>query len=193
MHEYSINKNRNRTLYFLVIFSVFISSFLVKLINHIPWQFVKIPITTSLIFGILFWLFDKFLWKWISKYEGTPDLSGTWTGVLMSSYDHYEVKYPANLVITQHWTKICIKGNFNTTLSKSSIASIKTDEANTQLFYAYSNDGDKGSGLDVHNGYTTLYYDSVAQTLKGEYFNNRSIGGRHNNGKLILKREGDLT
>jgi hypothetical protein len=44
----------------------------------------SISIAPFAIFGILLWLFDRYLWKWplIRRVSGIPNLEGTWKGTL---------------------------------------------------------------------------------------------------------------
>ena len=75
-------------------------------------DFAAPSIAPFAIFGILLWLFDRYLWKWplIRRVSGIPNLEGTWKGTLtrISSDDceQGELKQSdqkAELYITQTW------------------------------------------------------------------------------------------
>lgn len=65
MHEYSVDVENNKVIFYLSIVSIFISSVLTMIINlwieKIPYIEITISITTISIFGILYSLFDKFI------------------------------------------------------------------------------------------------------------------------------------
>lgn len=46
------------------------------------------------LFGVFYWLFNNYLWKWklFNLFLGVPDLNGTWEGILISSYEENNEK-----------------------------------------------------------------------------------------------------
>lgn len=189
MHEYSINSDRKSIIAFLAIISSALAGWLNEsLAATIPFQ---IPITFTLFFGILYWFFNAFAWKWFSIIIKTPNLNGIWEGNLKSSYTQFTKELPASIEIVQTWTKICIKGKFNQSSSCSNMASIKLDESGIQIFYAYINETDPEFSTDTmvnHSGYATFNMDLKNKIATGTYFNNPSSRNQ-NHGKLSLKKE----
>lgn len=188
MHEYSINTDKTKIIALLAIFS----SALAALINSVITDYsllVKIPISFSLIFGLLYWILNKTAWKWFLK-SNTPNISGVWEGTFKTSYDQFTNINYARLEIEQSWTKICIRGFFNKSKSHSTIAAIKTDAASVQIFYLYLNEGDpeliEGT-MVMHAGHANLEFNRSSNTLEGTYFNN-PIHKNNNHGKLILTK-----
>jgi dodecin len=68
-------------------------------------------ITPFLIFGLLFWAFDKRIWRWHIfswSLSGIPDLEGTWGGTLkrISANNPQPETTCVKCYITQNWRKI---------------------------------------------------------------------------------------
>jgi hypothetical protein len=68
-------------------------------------------VTPFVIFAILLWLFDRYLWRWplIRRVSGIPNLEGTWKGELTrttSANARQRKKHKAECYITQTWRKI---------------------------------------------------------------------------------------
>jgi hypothetical protein len=93
-----------------------LASFLTDYLKNLETvlQFIVAPsIAPFAIFGILLWLFDRYLWKWplICRVSGIPNLEGTWEGTLtrISSDDCKQGeparrdRQKAELFITQTW------------------------------------------------------------------------------------------
>lgn len=132
-------------------------------------------ISAPAIYAILYWWFDKKLWKteYINKVLQIPDLNGEWTGKAKSSFgDNNE--YTMKLTIKQTWSKISFVASFPDTNSKS--------ESNCASFFIETN-GDKKIGFGFVNrsrevsaqqydGYNVLELDSENE-IAGRYFNNR--------------------
>lgn len=221
MHVYSIDKDiRRKVIVVLFCISIFIS-IIMKYILRTPIEFIgecikKVElldilfqtgnlldvfcdiISAPAIYAILYWWFDKKLWKtkYINKVLQIPDLTGEWTGKAKSSFDNKE--YTMNLIIKQTWSKISFIASFPDTNSKS--------ESNCASFFIETN-GDKKIGFGFVNrsrkvnaqqydGYNILELDNE-NVIVGRYFNNRDnstigiVGG--NKGSFTLTRsEGNI-
>ena len=218
MHVYSIDKDIRRKV-IVVIFglSIFIS-IIMKYLLSVPIGFIgecikKVEllqilfqignlldvfvdvISVPVIYAILYWWFDKKLWKtkYINKVLQIPDLNGEWTGKAKSSFgDNNE--YTMNLTIEQTWCKISFVASFPDTKSKS--------ESNCASFFVETN-GDKKIGFGFVNrsrevnsqqydGYNILELDSE-NVIFGRYFNNRDNSARGiaggNKGQFVLKKK----
>ena len=108
MHPYSIDSAERMLIpLYIAIISVLISFFfqwLFDLFNFtVPW-YIKSPSVFAL-YGVLYKLFEFRLWKWtfLKKIGAvkTPNLNGTWSGRLVSSYNR-ETSYEANIKIIQN-------------------------------------------------------------------------------------------
>lgn len=223
MHVYSIDKDIRRKV-IVVIFgiSIFIS-IIMKYLLSVPIEFIgecikKVEllkillqignvldvfldiISAPVIYAILYWWFDKKLWKteYINKVLQIPDLNGEWTGKAKSSFgDNNE--YTMKLTIKQTWSKISFVALFPDTNSKS--------ESNCASFFIETN-GDKKIGFGFVNrsrevsaqqydGYNVLELDSENE-IAGRYFNNRDNsafgidGGNKGQFKLTRGTSGKL-
>ena len=217
MHVYSIDKDiRRKVIVVIFCISIFIS-IIMKYLLRVPseWmgecirnvELLEILFQTGnildaffdiisapAIYTILYWWFDKKLWKtkYINKVLEIPNLNGEWSGKAKSSFgDNNE--YTMNLSIKQTWSKISFIASFPDTNSKS--------ESNCASFFIESN-GDKKIGFGFVNrsrevnaqqydGYNVLELDSENE-MAGRYFNNRDnslfgiVGG--NKGQFKLTR-----
>lgn len=194
MHEYSIDVERNKIFFGLAAISILISggasSLLNALIVTIPFIEFTVSIAAMGLFGILYALFDKYIWKWkFLRTVGiiqTPDLNGTWKGEFKSSYYNFEESFPAMLIVEQTWSKICIRGKFNYSKSSSYTASLKiNDGGGIRLIYSYYNDKEPEhyeKGMSNHRGYgSVVIFDD---SMTGHYFNDPTNNKNH--GTLIL-------
>lgn len=196
LHEYSIDVDKNKVYFILAVISIFgsmIIAFLLNcLINVMPFIELTVSIAAFSVFGILYKLFNKYIWKWkwVKKFgiENTPNLNGTWEGELQSSYFDFKISQPATLVIEQTWTQICIKGEFNKSSSSSDTASLKINSGGgIKLLYSYYNDKAPEfyqEGTSNHRGYANL--EIIENVAKGNYFNDPTNNSNH--GKLKLEK-----
>ena len=194
MHEYSIDVEHNKIFFYLSALSIILSGIITTLLNlligEIPFIEFTVSITAIGIFGVLYSLFNKFIWKWrLLKKIGIvqiPDLNGKWKGEFCSSYHNFEESFPVVLIIEQTWSKICIKGKFNHSKSSSNTASLKiNDGGGIKLLYSYYNDKDPQYykiSTSNHRGYTSLEINE--DSMEGNYFNDPT--NNENHGKLIL-------
>lgn len=144
---------------------------------------IEAPTTIAFI-GLLFWLFESFLWRLppIRQLLKIPFIAGRYEGELESSYDGN--KYP--IVVEVNQTLLNVKVNLYTERSSSySIMSgIGTNGAgNNLLAYAYKNTPvtvSTDEDMKSHDGFAVLeiFKDTVVQ-LRGTYYNNPRDRGRH--------------
>jgi len=166
-----------------------------------PWLGISVgSISAFTIFGLLFWLYDKLLWKisWVRKYTGVPNFSGTWEGVLRTSFDA-SLEIQMTTTIEQTWSKIKVHSNFHNpqnhedTRSFSDSAHIEPDYGLGPLLkFTYANrSNDPSLKVREHRGENELIlldYDCGSKTyqkLCGDYYNNRENG---NVGTIALHR-----
>ncbi len=193
MHSYSIDtKERKNTLLFLAIVSIVLTwSFYKILSNHqitLSW-WVESP-SVLCFYGLFFWVFDKWLWKFFRKIGlvKTPDLNGEWEGHLKSSFDEHSSETKATLRFFQTWTQIKIILITEHSLSHSETASIVMNTPEGKyLSYQYINEpkSDSIETMSIHRGTTRLLFNEKDNTLTGEYYSGRD---RQNFGSLYFKR-----
>jgi hypothetical protein len=114
---YNVDTDPRIRIYFVLAFASiagasFFTDHLKDLETVLP-SLVPPSIAPFAIFGILLWLFDRYLWKWplIRRVSGIPNLEGTWKGTLTRiSSDDGEQSKPkpsepkkAEFYITQTW------------------------------------------------------------------------------------------
>ncbi|WP_407728489.1 hypothetical protein ACJMCD_28620 (plasmid) [Priestia megaterium] len=194
MHEYSIDTKREVIVFVLASLSIALSTLINKLITAENLEFLsKFSITGFAIFGLLYVLFNNFIWKWGFLYKvgliKTPNLNGVWVGSFQSSYHKWEKDFPAKIEIKQTWTHICIKGTFNDSTSESNTASLKVNSGGIKLFYSYYNDTNpesSDSSFTNHRGYASFEFILKEKKVQGRYFNDPANNKNH--GKIKLKQ-----
>ena len=193
MHSYSIDREeRNYVIVFLFIVSILLSLGFYKLFNYyqivLPWWFESPSVL--FFYGLLFAVFDKWLWKLFRKmhFLKTPNLSGEWDGYLKSSFDNHSAEIKATLQVSQTWTRIKILLTTTESKSHSEAASIIVeDPEGCYLSYQYFNEPVSSSKktMSIHRGTTRLFLKDQSNILSGEYYSGRD---RQNFGSLYFKR-----
>ncbi|SCM68742.1 hypothetical protein [Donghicola eburneus] len=202
-HEYSVvGHSRAKIGMFIAFASGALAGFLTLLLGFLITKLVAFnldvpkvvlwPLTGSAIFGCLFILFDKFLWKSgkLKYLIGVPDISGEWT-VVGESYQTSGKKnkiWDAKLIITQSYEKITVHLATGTSSSQSiSAAIIDEGGAGVRLIYSYENNPEVGNEeLKKHIGYCNILFGKTLQNGKGQYFNGH---GRYTHGNITITRE----
>jgi len=192
MHQYSVDYDRKIIYFLLVSTSIAITSLINYYIN-----LSYIVITAFSVFGVMFLLFNNFLWKSKILHKlgivKTPNLIGTWEGIIRSSYHEFNEEIPACIIIKQTWTHIFIKGNFNQSKSYSISANLEINGgARTILQYVYMNQNNlvKTEGtMNPHSGLTILEFtsdDADKDSAEGKYYNEPPQNANY--GVLNLKK-----
>jgi hypothetical protein len=162
-----------------------------------PWLSISLGgLSAFAIFGILFWFFDKFIWKlkWIHEIAGIPDFSGTWEGVLKSSFND-ALEIPVTMVIKQNWSKLSVVSTFPESQSGSDSAHIEVSQSEGPLLkFTYVNRATNISWDEkAHQGTNELFFQDIDKKTKrynlirAYYYNNREKHG--NTGIITLKRK----
>ncbi|QYA34108.1 hypothetical protein KYI07_11860 (plasmid) [Macrococcus psychrotolerans] len=221
MHKYSkleLQKQYELGVIFLTLISYIISVCISPLIDYIIkfLKFMKFPpnfneninllvnfgifdfsFTPIIVFWFLYYLFDKYLWKWkiIVMYFKIPSIEGYYYGSLKSSYidpktNEKKPTIEMNLTVKQDFNNISFICNFPNTpsTSKSRMAALEKYENNVAIFeFAYYN---QSEDIDIestsHYGYNRLYFNTEDGTVRGSYFNNRGVSP--NKGIINLKK-----
>ena len=199
----NINSNnyKQHTLFICVLIGI--STLLGYLLSiFLGEQFSKLPTIIQIaisipsvptIYAFLFFLFDRYLWKWsffrFINIVISDDLNGTWNGIMKSSWDEFSADITTKLVIKQTATTIKIWGTFNQSHSVSIHEYFGRNEMHNQsaLYYFYKNDPnyDAPRTMAMHEGSAILTYNKETNILSGYYYSGRD---RHNHGTISVKR-----
>lgn len=194
MHDYAID-SRERV---FVVRTLFMASALVAAVAAalVPSDLASIrwllPIPSiALTFGILYWAFDNWLWRWrflrVLRLISTPDLRGQWAGTIASSYTEFEQPQPVTVTIEQTWTKMAVRLDAAESRSWSITASVLTNSSEgLVLTYLFDNQPEAQSvkTMQRFRG-TVVLVSATPERLEGYYYTGR---GRETHGSLKLRR-----
>jgi predicted pore-forming effector associated with SMODS systems len=204
-HEYALlgGINRARVGRYLSLLAATVSASIVFLLlaavdlahrlgipNNLPPAVLSLA-GASAVFGALYWLFDRFAWKWphLSALIRVPDLSGKWRcdGQTINADGSDGYKWHGTITIVQSWDKIRVRLATDQSGSNSITAALIYDEADGyRLLYNYRNDPRIGeTQLKSHLGFADLVFSKDRTSADGEYFNGH---GRFTFGTMKLKR-----
>jgi len=189
MHPYSININDRAKVFWIIvplslICGYYTNEHLLKnldLYQQFSW-IIDAPSSGIAFLAIFYKLFDIYVWKWFSSVNflfGTPVLSGSYKGTLLSSRDNKAEPTTITIKIEQTLTKIRISLLTAQSTSKSEMAAIVTDEPDGPLLtYEFINDHRKVSdpGLTIHRGLTRLTFNAAEKSLTGIYYTSPERG-----------------
>ncbi len=153
--------------------------------------FGKAVVTTAVVYFILHWLFNKFVWK--ISFFSVPDISGIWSvrGETLTEDGDVKFNWTAEVDIEQTWEKISI--NLKTAQSSSSsytatLGKKSGTKGGWILHYSYANNPDPSQyhELNSHKGYCELVFDKNLSNGEAAYFNSN---GRRTFGKMYLNKE----
>ncbi len=195
MHDYAIDsRERVFVVRFLFMASALVSGIAATLIPSgllpIRWL-LPIP-SIALVFGVSYWAFDNWLWRWrflrVLRLISVPDLRGAWAGTVASSYTEFEKTQLVTVAIEQTWTKIAVRLNTAESSSWSLTASILTNAPEgLVLTYLFDNDPEAASARTMQRFRgTTVLVRTAANQLEGYYYTGR---GRETHGSIKLCRQ----
>lgn len=191
MNSYVPN-NRRGVISILLVTSIGLVGAINVVVDIIDFEFQWIvnPFSVAGIFGLLYFIFDRFIWKWklLKRFDivTIPDLNGAWRGKIESSHDHNHQSHKASVVISQRWSKILIELETEESCSKSVAASFLTSRSlSPELMYAYVNEPKPNAqkSMEMHKGTARLVF--TGQVLEGDYYTGR---GRSTTGSIRLTR-----
>ena len=130
-------------------------------------NFIGIPF----LFGVMYWLFDKYFWKWkiLKRFLNVPDLNGHWEGKLTSVTQ--QTIMDMKLEVKQQWSKINYYATFPKSTSSSNVASIFI-ERDGKITVGFGFINHSRELPHQYDGYNILEIDDDTH-LFGRYFNNR--------------------
>lgn len=194
-----INENNYKRFTIFILILVGISTLITYTISgilekngvRIPW-YIETPSIPG-IYALLFWIFDKYLWKYnFFKKIGiiiADDLSGEWEGFSISSYDNQDNKIKTKIIIEQSATKIKVYGLFNQSKSVSIHENFGYSEIDNKvaLYYFFRNEPSYNAveTMAIHEGSVKLLHDSKNKVLCGYYFSGRN---RNNYGTIEVRK-----
>ena len=195
MHDYTID-SRERVFVVRIFFlaSALVSGIAAALIpsDLLPMRWLLPIPSIALFFGVSYWAFDNWLWRWrllrVMRLISVPDLRGTWTGTVASSYTEFEHRQPVTVTIEQTWTKLAVRLNAAESRSWSITASILTNAPEgLVLTYLFDNQPEAESDrtMERFRG-TTVLVRAAADRLEGHYYSGR---GRQTYGSIKLCRQ----
>lgn len=152
-------------------------------------KMVAFTVSTGLVYAALYWAFNRYVWRWLNKMLGIPDLSGTWsvTGKSLTLEGEVKFDWSGSLTISQKWDRIAIelKNNQSGSFSETASVLLKHDGA-AKLSYSYQNHPRAGEPeLQKHQGFCELTFDVERRSAEGHYFNSM---GRYSFGRMQLSR-----
>lgn len=196
MHDYAVFEHNRATIgRWLGIISILISGgisqMLIKMYNLTGWEaFTKATITTGIIYFILHWLFNKFVWK-LPIFQ-IPNLSGKWKVIGKTLNEDGTIRYEwnANIGIEQTWEKIIINLKTKNSQSYSQTATLEKQHGlgGWLLSYSYKNEPytEQVHELNSHKGYCQIEFNKEISKGNASYFNNN---GRRTFGIMKLEKE----
>lgn len=198
MHPYSIDNNDHFRILWVVVPLAIITAWLVHkfVLPFIPsyqeyrWLITAPTSALALLFIYYKWM-EKYLWYRMKHWFGlvkTPNLSGTYQGMLRSSRDDFESETEITVKIEQTLRRILLTLSTSTSSSRSEMAAILPDEPDGRmLIYSFVNDHKKVSKPDMeyHRGMGKLTFREEAQSLSGTYFTSPERGYH---GEIYLKK-----
>jgi hypothetical protein len=197
MHAYTANVKRWKVTAGIALLAFILGRIVNELLRaHIPGLIRGI--SPFALFTVLWFAFDRWLWNavLIRRIVPIPDLNGTWTGEVRSSFtdddgvddaDDLRSTEESELNIKQTWSKIEIQyRNPGSSVSESTSASMRVDGNDPVLTYTYENTPE-GDGLASKQ----QKHEGTAQVRVAELNNKRRLRGRyytdeerHNHGTL---------
>ena len=144
------------------------------------------------VFGVLYWIFDRFAWRWrfLNAVIKVPNVAGEWScdGQTIEKDGTPGYTWQAIVIIFQSWDKIRVRLKTAQSASDSIAAALICDDADGyRLLYNYRNQPKIGEvELKSHLGFSELVFAKNLETAEGEYFNGH---GRYTFGTMKLKRK----
>ena len=196
-HEYTSNKSQRKAVMTVItIISLLLNCVLAPVVNAVldklsqnfaPYLYpfiILLGVGFSLIFGGLYILFDRVLWKLIPCIKA-QNLDGVYecNGISRGPNKLWE----GTIKIKQTWSKIYISLQTVSSTSKSFMANVHVDDNGTViLHYCYRNDPNGSiEELKKHEGTAEITFDG--NTISGKYYNYPL--DRQNFGTLTLNKQ----
>lgn len=198
-HSYSTDSTERRYVpFFIAVLAVIAELFVFHLLETLHFRlrwWASPPIDTMALYGLLYWIFDQYIWRWkLIRWLGIsriPDLSGTWHGHAQPTAtrgvsEGLGSRADITVLIKQTWTSMLVVGQTN--LSKSHSLSgnlITADELSISYEYVSKPSAEAPRTMHAHRGMARLFLNGRCTRLEGEYYSGRD---RQNIGTILLTR-----
>jgi hypothetical protein len=204
LHEYTvIGHNRSEIGRWLGVASLILSPLLASALGslivnnsiNIPdgmkGNLASLTVSAALVYLCLYWIFNRYGWRWLDRLLSIPNLSGQWlvTGETLNSDGTTKYDWKARVTITQYWDRIAIELRANQSSSYSDTASLLVKpDGEFKLSYSYQNHPQQGEAqLQKHQGFSELIFNANKKEATGHYFNSL---GRYTFGRMkLIKHE----
>lgn len=193
MHPYVTDSKERITIPLCVAGASLIIAWIAAAIKLPMSWWLRAPFVLA-VYAVISIIFDRQLWRW-NYLRGIglvklPDMSGVWSGHILSSFDGLKREIPVNMQITQNWRTIYITLTTEKSRSHSVLAGITISNSGTAtLSYEYANEPRRDTlyNMQVHIGRArlTLGNENGKDVLTGDYY---SGGDRHTYGIINLER-----
>lgn len=193
MHSYSIDSEIRKKVYFaLFVISMALPAIFeqVRALTGLP-AYLAIPASFGTIFGILYFVFNHFLWRYFSRMTSIPDLDGEWVATGKSSFKNPDsgenVSFTMNLTIRQNFSEMEVFTETPESTSRSTMAGIFAHHAVPLFRYSFENTPKSMANQELHR-HPGLIELRIQQdgTLTGDYFSGKH---RLKYGELEIKRK----
>lgn len=178
MHPYSLdNQVRKWTYVTIAIISISVPYCFETLMTFLGFQVISFSISFGAIFGSLFLLVDKFLWKISNRTNLIPNLEGEWQATGISSFqdeDENNHKFCMEIYIKQTFTNLEVFTETQDSTSKSTMANIEMNHPKPIFRYTFENTPKNMSDneLQRHPGMMQLRINSNSE-MSGDYFSGK--------------------
>lgn len=164
------------------------------LIDSIRGKLAVFTLTAGIVYLCLYWIFNRYVWKWLDKLLEIPNLSGEWivVGETLDGTGATTYSWNAEMKISQFWDRIAIELKTLQSGSYSETASVLVKpDGECKLSYSYQNHPRVGEvALNKHQGFCELIFDVNQTKALGHYFNSL---GRYTFGRMTLTRKAKET
>jgi hypothetical protein len=130
------------------------------------------------IYGIIWWLFDRLLWKVCPSQVKRCNISGKWAGTIHYNYMGKPGTKKASIVIKQTFSNIKIQVKTDENISKSIVAQWCFDDS--KLFYIYQTDPHfraKDKNPAQYGGAQIIINQENLSKVRIEYWTDRQTKG----------------
>lgn len=180
MHSYSIDTDARRVFHAaLVLLAIGLAGAIASLASwaHLPQAWAG-SFTAGACFGLLYLIFDKWLWRALKPVHGVPNLQGTWQVRGRSSFQPEGssefAEFAGEMKIRQTFSRIHFCADFPQSISKSTLAGFELNGAETTFRYAFENSPKNlaDPSLQRHPGLAAATIKS-SNTIEVEYFSGK--------------------
>lgn len=161
---------------------------------HPPW-WASPPVDTMALYGLFYFIFDRFMWKWRIlqwlRITSVPDVSGEWQGQVRPAPTvgvSAGLGAPVDITLTikQTWTALSVSARTGLSASHS-LSGAFVVAGEPSLSYEFVNEPSAAAPdtMHAHRGVARLTLTPARTVLEGEYYSGRD---RQNIGTIRVNR-----